>query len=371
MKYIYNVDIVTPDAVLPNSSLLYAETVLSIGKPCPEGIEMLDGQGHTLWPGLIDIHTHGFGGHDTMDGESAVSEIAKELPRFGVTAFLPTTVTGLRETVFFALEGVKNAMKNDEGAQVLGTHLEGPFLSSERLGAHDARFICFPSKAWLETDIIKLVTAAPELPGAQSFFAACRDRGIRVSLGHTNAPFELCEKAVGWGAASFTHTFNAMSPLTPRLPGAAGAALLLDCFAELICDDIHIAPAVQKLAFLLKPERLILITDSIRAAGLPEGSFTLGTMSGTVRNGAARLSDGTLAGSVLTLNNAVANFMRNTGASAPQTARFASENPATLLGVRKGRIQIGYDADFALFDADFQARLTVSRGKTIYCAENN
>ncbi|MDR1669435.1 MAG: N-acetylglucosamine-6-phosphate deacetylase [Oscillospiraceae bacterium] len=366
MKYLYNADIVTPEGILRDSSVLYDGTVISVGETCPEGAEALDGQGLTLWPGLIDIHTHGYGGRDTMDGGNSVAEIAKGLPRYGVTAFLPTTVTGSREAVSAALEGVRSAMGGGEGAAVLGAHLEGPFLSPERLGAHDPRFILPPAADWLDAGVIKLVTVAPELSGAEAFIEVCRERGIQVSIGHTDASYELCEQAVGWGAASFTHTFNAMSPLTHRRPGAVGAALLLDCFAELICDNIHVVPAVQKIAFRLKPDRLILITDSIMAASLPDGSFTLGTVRGTVRNGVARLPDGTLAGSVLTMNTAVMNFMKNTGASAPQAARAACENPAALLGLRKGRIQPGYDADFVLFDREFEARLTVSRGRTVY-----
>ncbi|MDR1736971.1 MAG: N-acetylglucosamine-6-phosphate deacetylase [Oscillospiraceae bacterium] len=368
MKYLYNVDIVTPDALVRTGSVLYNEKIISVGKPCPDGAEKIDGQGMTLWPGLIDIHTHGFGGRDTMDGGSAVAETAKQLPRYGVTAFLPTTVTAPPQAVRDALDGVKAAMSQGEGAQVLGAHLEGPFLEKTRKGAHDERFLCPPSAQWLDIikGCVKIVTLAPELDGAEEFTRECARSGIRVSIGHTNASYELCEQAVSWGASSFTHIFNAMSPQTHRQPGAAGAALMLDCFAELICDNIHVVPAVQKMAFRLKPAQLILITDSVMAAGLPDGDFTLGTVSGTVKDGAARLPDGTLAGSVLTMNKAVQNFLQSTGAAPWQAARFAAENPASLLGLQKGRIQVGYDADFVLFDRDFQAKLTVSRGDAIY-----
>jgi N-acetylglucosamine-6-phosphate deacetylase len=363
VNYLYNVDIMMPDGILRRSSLTYGETVMAVGELCPDGAVARDGQGYTVWPGLIDIHTHGFGGRDTMDGGDAVAEIAKELPRFGVTSFLPTTVTGPWDAVTTALDGVRRAMGRCEGAEVLGTHLEGPFLSPRRLGAHDPRYARSPSVTWLDPSIIKLVTVAPELEGGGPFIRACRELGVRVSIGHTDAAYETCQQAVGWGAESFTHTFNAMSPFNHRKPGAAGAAMALDTYAELICDGIHVAPAAQSLLFRLKPERIILVTDSLMAAGLPEGDFSLGSMKGAVINGEARLRDGTLAGSILTMNEAVRNFIRFTGATAPQAAKAASENPAALLGLHKGRLRPGYDADFVLFDKDFNSRLTVVGGR--------
>lgn len=368
--YIKNADIVLSDTVLRGSSLTYNEKILAIGEDAPEGAEILDGDGLTLWPGLIDVHTHGFGGRDTMDGGDAVAEIAKALPEFGVTGFLPATVTGSPETVFKALEGVKKAMVSGEGAQVLGAHLEGPFLEKTHKGAHDENFLCLPSLSWLDeiADTVRLVTLAPELDGAETFIKECLNRSIKCSIGHTGASFEQCAQAIHWGALSFTHTYNAMSPLSHRQPGAVGAAMYFDCFAELICDNIHVAPEVQTILFRLKPEKLILITDAIMAAGLPDGGFTLGTMQGSVKNGEARLPDGTLAGSVLTMNIALRNFLANTGSSFPQASRFVSANPAELLGIGtfKGSLKPGYDADLVLFDSDFNATLSVVKGVPVY-----
>jgi N-acetylglucosamine-6-phosphate deacetylase len=206
-------------------------------------------------------------------------------------------------------------------------------------------------------DVVKIVTLAPELDGAMEFVNFCNDNGIICSIGHTAATFAQCLEALAWGAKSFTHSYNAMSPLNHREPGAVGALLTSNAYAELICDNIHVHPTAQKVLSDLKGNKTVLITDALRACLTGEGKFTLGNLKGEVKDGAAFLDDGTLAGSVLTMNKAVANFMENTGCELHQAIYCATAAPAALLGLSgKGRIEQGFDADLVLLTKSFDVK---------------
>lgn len=374
MKFIKNAKIITPTEILENKAVAYNNTILDIVdmKNIPEDAEIIDGRGCYLSPGFIDIHVHGCMGYDTMDeDENAVTEISKGLLETGVTAFLPTTMTMDFSRIYNSLFRIKEAMKNNVYAQILGCHLEGPFLNKKYKGAQDGKYMMSPdfNKISSYKDIIKTVTVAPELDGSMEFIKECRRNNIVVSIGHTNATFDEVSAAVKAGASHVTHTFNAMTPLHHRNPGVVGAAMYFDVTCEMITDNIHLHPAVQKILYNIKGnDRVILVTDAMRACLLKDGEYDLGGQMVNVNGKEARLSDGTIAGSVHTMNNAVKNFIENTGATLSQTVNMASLNPARLLGIenRKGSIEKNKDADFVLLDDNFNVKKTFVNGRMVY-----
>lgn len=374
MKFIKNVKIITPKAVLENMAVAYSDTILDIidEKDIPVNADVIDGSGYYLSPGFIDIHVHGSKGYDTMDdNDNAVTEISKSLLETGVTAFLATTMTMDFGSINASLIRIGEAMKHNDYAEILGCHLEGPFLSKKYKGAQASEFMLPPdfNKISSYKDIIKTVTIAPELVGGLDFIKECRKNNIVVSIGHTNATFEEVSAAIEAGASHMTHTFNAMSPLHHRNPGVVGAAMYFDVTCELITDNIHLHPAVQKIMYDIKGnDRIILVTDAIKACLLKSGEYDLGGQIVHVIGKEARLSDGTIAGSVHTMNNAVKNFIENTGAALFDAVNMASHNPAKLLGLdnRKGSIEKNKDADFVLFDDDYNVRMTFVKGRIAY-----
>ncbi len=376
---IKNVRIITDNGLLYGSSIVFDSKILSLGDnnctntctdTCTDDCSEIDGSGLTLWPGLIDQHIHGCGGFDTMDANGAVENMAKLLPKGGVTSFLATTVSASPADMLKAAEGVRAAKKSSQGANVLGIHFEGPYLCTEYKGAHDQNVLTPPDLSVLDqyADCLVRVTIAPELKGAEEFIRKAASMGIHCSIGHTAAPCELCLSALEWGANCFTHTYNAMTPLHHRKPGAVGAAMTGKGYCELICDNIHVHPIAQRALCEAAGDRMVLITDALSPAMLGDGPFTLGTLSGEIKNGAAYLPDGTLAGSVLTLNKAVRNFMKNTGITEVEAARYASRNPAVIngFGDSKGKIQCGYDADLVLMDNDQNVIKTFVGGKVCF-----
>ncbi len=321
--------------------------------------------GPYILPGFIDTHVHGGDGGDTMDGAQGVRTLARFHLQRGTTTLLPTTMTNPWEEVLGALRGVKEvAGQGDETLpSIPGAHLEGPFISPERLGAQPAHTLeptAEHVREVLDLGIVKLVTLAPEIAGALRAAKHFAQAGVRVSIGHTNATFEevrtLINKAreVG-GVVGFTHLYNAMSALESRAPGAVGAALAeRDAYAELILDTHHVHPGSFLAALSAKPERLHLITDAIRACGLREGETELGGQTVTVSEGAARLEGGTLAGSVLTLDQALRNAY-NVGVPLAQVSTLLSDVPARYLGLTdRGRLEVGKRADLILLDDDLQ-----------------
>ena len=301
-----------------------------------------DCRGLTLRAGLIDIHTHGCGGYDTMD--SPIEELAKWQKAHGVTSFLPTTMTAPIDALIWVCEGIPQG----DGAHVLGYHLEGPYLAEAAKGAQNAAFLQTPNGAdFSRIPHARMVTVAPELTGAMEFIS--QSEAI-VCLGHTVADYDTCQEAFAKGAKCLTHTCNAMTPLHHRNTGPIGAALDADAYAQVICDGIHLHPSMIRILYrLFGRDRMILISDSMSATGLADGDYMLGGQKVLVREGVARTETGALAGSTTCLFDCVKCAIEF-GIPEDDAYAMASETPATLLGVMKGKIQVGYDADFILVD---------------------
>jgi N-acetylglucosamine-6-phosphate deacetylase len=324
------------------------------------GEDTLDINGDFLLPGFVDVHTHAFMGMDVMGGEEAVRHMSRELKKFGVAAFLPTTMSASIQDTKTALQGIDATMKRPEpkGSVVLGAHMEAPFLNARRCGAQVAAHFLPPSmKAWLDmtgeyAPAVRIITMAPELYGAEGWIRQITSQGIVVSIGHTDATCEQTHRAADWGATHVTHLFNAQTPLNHREPGVPGAALTDDrLYVEVICDGIHLHPDTVRLAIRAKGrEKTVLITDAMEAAGMPEGTYQLGGQTVYVRDGAARLSSGTLAGSTLTMAKAFQNLIRF-GFEPEDAAFMATRSPADSIGEKlAGRIAAGAPAILTHWD---------------------
>jgi N-acetylglucosamine-6-phosphate deacetylase len=341
-------------------------------------VRRLDAAGRALLPGFIDLHVHGALGHEAMDASAAgLRAMACFYARHGVTGFLPTTWTASREAILRALECVALLLGPVAGgATILGAYVEGPYLNPARCGAQDARHIrrATPDEAqqFFGTGVVRLLALAPEFDENLALVDECVRRGIAVSAAHTDATFEQIQAAVARGLRHATHTFNAMRPFGHREPGAAGAVLAHPAVrCELIADNVHVHPAAIKvLAEVKGPAGLILVTDAVRAAGLPEGEHQLDNRPITVRDGAVRLPDGTLAGSVLTMERALATLRAATGWPLSKAWPASSLNAARAIGLAasKGSIEVGKDADLVLLDAAGEVALTVAGGEIVYAA---
>ena len=342
--------------------------------------EVFDAKNNFVAPGFINIHIHGSVNCDTMDAsETALGKMAKFQATTGVTAFLPTTMTAPPEKIYAALDKLKAAMeqKNDTfrgGAQILGAHMEGPFISQKYHGAQSPDYIIAANFDFVENyaDVIKIITFAPETISREKeladFLRRCLQRGIVPSIGHSAADEATAQKAVNMGAKSFTHLFNGMSGVHHRNGGAALAALASDATVELIADDIHVCPSAQKLVWRAKRgQNVVLITDSLRACGIGDGKSELGGQEVFVKNNVATLKDGTIAGSVITLNKAVKNFWRNTGENLPKIIETVTKNPALLIGEyeRRGSLQCGKCADITIFDDELNIKCVIIAGKFV------
>lgn len=332
-------------------------------------------------PAFIDTHVHGAGGADAMDGSrEALSVIAETLAKEGTASFLATTMTQSPENIIRALSAVKEYMSAapDTGAKILGVHLEGPFIAEKFKGAQPLEYVAAPDIKVFEKyneaagGAIKIVTMAPETEGAEDFIKYLAKNHIIASIGHTAAKYADVERAVAAGAKNVTHTYNAQSPLHHRDIGVVGSALLIDGLqTEIIADTIHVSvPALKLLVKNKSADKVTLITDAMRAKGMPDGESELGGQKVFVKNGEARLIDGTLAGSVLRMNVAVKNMVLKAGVPFERAVDFASLNPAKELGIadKKGSIAPGKDADFTVLDGEFNVLMTIRAGKIIYRA---
>lgn len=377
MKAIINGKIVLPEEVVSGKALLFDEKIRGIVDELPEGCEVIDAEGKYVCPGLIDVHIHGFLGIDASDADAAgIRTIAEGIAQHGVTSFLPTTMTvgyDTLEKAFDVIRGVKAESESDgwAGAQILGVNAEGPFINAKKKGAQAEEYVHAPDADFIikHADVIRLCTLAPDVPGALEFIREVREKtGVRVSMGHTAASYDEAIAGADAGATHVTHLFNAMSPLSHREPGMPGAALARkDLFAEMICDTFHVHPAMYGPVLAAKGDHLVLITDCLSAGGLPDGNYTLGGAD-VIRKGIeCRLTDGTIAGSVLTLNKGVYNLMRHTDASLPLAMQLASLTPARAIGVEsfKGSLEAGKDADIWLADDELNACSVYLRGSKI------
>ena len=345
----------------------------------PSSAEHLDFPGCTLIPALFDIHMHGAMGHDVMEATpEALTAIGHFLASHGVGAFLPTTMSVPLDATLHSLEGLAKFIdKKVHGARPLGIHLEGPFLSHAKRGAHPSNWLLPPSvkvfdRLWQAAQgHIRILTLAPELPSAEELTAHASALGVRVSIGHSDSGSVAARKAIAAGARSATHTFNAMRALDHRNPGILGVVLTSDeLYAEIICDGVHVDPAIVDLFWKAKgPHRAILVTDAMSATGMPDGTYRLGELPVVVENGRC-LYEGVLAGSVLTLDRAVRNFREFTGAEWSKVIALASRNPARMTGLDQkiGSLEEGRWADIVVLSPEGQIVATLLSGRIAYRA---
>ena len=361
MKALVNGRILLPDQEVRDQVLLFDDRILEVSSGVPEGAERIDAGGRYISPGFVDVHIHGYLGEDASDGKrEGLRRMAEGILKNGVTAFLPTTMTVPWPELEAAFRTIRSLLPDSRaadfpGAELLGCHAEGPFINPQKKGAQSEEAILPPNAdlmlSW--ADLIRLITIAPEMPGAISCIQALRGR-MSVSVGHTAADFDTVRRAVSAGADHFTHTFNAMTGLNHRSPGAVGAALTGPGWCELIADTFHVHPALFPVMRACAGDRLVLITDCTRAGGLGDGEYTLGGQPIFVRGIACRLADGTIAGSVLKMNEAVRNYRIHTAAPLYEAVACASLHPAASVGIadRKGSLLPGRDADILLLEED-------------------
>ncbi|HHV63105.1 MAG TPA: N-acetylglucosamine-6-phosphate deacetylase [Firmicutes bacterium] len=343
---------------------------------------IIDAGGRVVAPGYIDIHTHGAGGHDTLEAASgALWSMAAHHAAHGTTSFLPTAMTASEEALIECASVVGRAAR-DGGypSNILGLHCEGPWINPKMKGAQNEAWIRTPSQReldrWVDASMgtIRLVTLAPEVAGSMDIIRALRARGITASAGHSAASYETMLCAVRAGLSHCTHVFNTMPPLHHREPGVVGAALSCDQLTtEAITDGFHLHPEILKILLRCKGlDGLVLITDSMMAAGMPDGEYELGGQKVVVAGGTARLENGVLAGSTLTLDRAVRNVVEFLGVTLYDAVRFATINPARVIGVdsRKGSLEVGKDADLIVTGEEGNVFLTITGGRVTYAGED-
>jgi N-acetylglucosamine-6-phosphate deacetylase len=372
----------TPATEILDAGILIRDGVIEAigprhGMSLPAGAQEMAAQEQTAVPGFVDVHIHGAGGHDVMEGsQEALAGVARTVARHGTTSFVATTVTASPEDTCRSVEGIAKFIatqhETDEArAEVLGIHYEGPFISPARRGVHPAEWIQLPSAELLEQLLhaaagnARILTIAPELLGAAPCIDAARKAGVVVAMGHTDATYEQARAAMARGARHAVHVYNAMRPFSHRDSGVIGAVLTSpEITAELIADGVHVEEAAMRLLLQAKGAGcVILVSDGISATGMPDGKYTLGKFEVTVSGGVCRNAEGKLAGSTLTLDRALRNIVA-LGAPLVDAVRMLTVNPATLLGIefKKGALRIGADADIVLLDEGLQVTNVWARG---------
>lgn len=374
----------TPFEEIPDAVIVIQGSKISAVGPrgkvaMPRGAREIAAKGKTIVPGFVDVHIHGAGGHDVMEGTpEALEIIAATVAQHGTTSLVATTVTAGEMETCRSVADIANFILNEGlsparglSAEILGIHFEGPFISHARRGVHPSEWIAVPSPAMLMRFLTVargtglILTLAPELPGALKLIAVAREAGLVVSLGHTDANLEQAQAAIAAGARHAAHVFNAMRPFSHRETGVLGAVLTSpDVSTELIADGVHVdATAIRMLLSLKSPDRVILISDGISATGMPDGKFQLGTFEVTVSGGVCRNAEGKLAGSTLTLDRALRNMVA-LGIPLSSALQMVTANPARQIGMgsRKGVLAPGADADLVFLDADLEVRGVMTRG---------
>ena len=375
---------VTPAAEISDAGILIHDgTIEAVGPRqalrLPAGAEEIREPEAIAIPGFVDVHIHGAGGRDVMEGtRQAIGTVARTIAEHGTTSFLATTVTASAEDTSRSIEGISHYIEHqhEEDAvrsEVLGIHFEGPFLSPTRRGVHPQEWLQLPSVELLARFLkvargtARLLTIAPELPGAPSCIEAAHTAGLVVAMGHTDANYEQTRAAIARGVRHAVHVYNAMRPFTHRDPGVIGAVLTSpEVTAELIADGVHVEDGAMRLLLQAKGvERVILVSDGTAATGMPDGKYKLGPLEVTVSGGICRNAEGKLAGSTLTLDRALRNIVA-LGFSLPEAVRMLTQNTALLLGLefKKGALRPGADADIVLLDSSLQIRRVWTRGIT-------
>ncbi len=382
MKTFKNANVYVAGEGVKKCNLSFGEKIEKISRCADKTAEVIElPEGAIVLPGFVDQHIHGAGGSDGMDGTvEDIAIIAKTIAAEGTTSFLVTTMTQSPENITKALSAVKTYRETDkgDGARVVGVHLEGPFIAAAHKGAQPLEYVKAPDIETFDKyneasgNSIRIVTLAPEVDGAAEFISHLTAQGIVASIGHTGAKYPDIEKAVSLGASNVTHTYNAQTALHHREIGTVGSAMLIDELnCEMICDTIHVSVPAMRLLVKNKPaDKLTLITDAMRAKGIPDGVSELGGQTVYVKNGEARLADGTLAGSVLRMNRAVQNMVEKVGVPFTQAVDCATINPAKNLGIDNevGSIAVGKRADFTVINANYDVLMTVRGGEVIFKA---
>ena len=389
---IYNGKVIVPGKIIPSGVVLVEEgmiTAIAEGDLAVTDAIEIDAKGQYISPGFIDIHIHGGGGYDFMDGTTeAFLKIAALHAKHGTTAMLPTTLTSEKEDLLLTLNAYNEANKiNTSGSAFIGMHLEGPYFAMSQRGAQDPKYIRNPDPAEYKEILknhssIKRWSAAPELKGAVEFGKYVTSKGILAAIAHTDAVYEEVLEAFHNGYTLATHFYSAMSGVTRRnafrYAGVIESAYLLDEMdVEIIADGVHLPEPLLKLIYKIKgPSHTVLITDAMRAAGMPEGESILGGLKNGLRviveDGVAKLPNRTaFAGSVATADRLVKTMINTAGVSLQNTIQMITETPARIMGIqdKKGSLQVGKDADVLIFDADINIQLTIVNGRIIYQAE--
>jgi N-acetylglucosamine-6-phosphate deacetylase len=372
----------TPTAEIPSAGILVRDGVIEAIGPrqsmsLPADAQEISAEEQTAIPGFVDVHIHGAGGHDVMEGtDEALTVVAQTLARHGTTSFVATTVTASPDDTCRSVEGIarfimQQPKTDDPRAEVLGVHYEGPFLNKARRGVHPAEWLQAPSTELLERLLqcasgnARILTLAPELLGAVPCIEAAHTAGVVVAMGHTDATYEEARAAISRGVRHAVHVYNAMRPFSHRDSGVIGAVLTsTEVSAELIADGVHVEEAAMRVLVQAKgPGGVILVSDGISATGMPDGKYYLGNFEVTVLNGVCRNAEGKLAGSTLTLDRALRNIVA-LGIPLPDAARMLTTNPAKLLGIefKKGALRTGADADIVLLDQNLQITNVWTRG---------
>lgn len=370
-------NLVLPDKIMEDGELIIQDHRIIAVNPRPGSrpatVHWQDGW---IWPGLIDLHIHGIGGYDVMDGsEKSLSQIVQRLAKTGTTGFLATTMSETFPELMRVFQSIRHYQSRHRDNALLGVHMEGPFIHVDRKGAQRGDALRTPSLEEVREyhDLLggnlKRITIAPELDGSLALITYGLQYGIMMSAGHSNATYEEAVNAFNQGVTQVTHLFNAMTGINHRAPGLVGAALMDPRIAvEILVDGEHLHPETVRLVQRLKaPDRLFLVTDAMRAATVADGLYELGGQDITVKNGVARTTTGRLAGSTLTLLRAVLNYETYTGVSLAEAVRAASLLPAHILGLRdRGALMPGHEADIIFVSSSGENRMTWQAGQVVY-----
>ena len=372
MMCIINAKLIINDKIIEGKDILFDEQIIEISDDMDHnGIEVIDARGHYVSAGFIDLHIHGSGGADVMDATpESLKSISMILPQTGTTSFLATTMTMSSLAIDKALQNIQQYASSVKGANILGVHLEGPFINASKHGAQDKAYIRSPDLTLIEKymDEVKMITLAPEVEGSKGFIEQMSKEypHVILSIGHSDASYACAKESFNWGVSHATHLFNAMNAYHHREPGIIGAVFDSDVTCDVIADLIHTHPSALELVYRMKKEKLILITDAMRAGCMKCGSYDLGGRRVEVEEGKAKLEDGTLAGSVLKMNEALGNMMQHSSMTRVEAINSVTKIPAQKLGVKKGELKVGYDADIVIFDEDFSIISTIVAGERIY-----